>query len=73
MQEEFKDTKGVIRRRKSDDNSDKKDKTKRQTMFHKTLPRKLKIEQHERPLKISCDFRRSKRVKYSLPLLQSVV
>jgi hypothetical protein len=46
MQEEFKDTKGVRRRRKSDDNSDKKDKTKRQTMFHKTLPRKVKIEQH---------------------------
>ena len=46
--EKFEDVKGLIR---SPDNDQKKKKTKGQTILHKTLCRKLNIEQHE-PTKI---------------------
>ena len=48
-EEEFEDTKGVIRIRQSKDrqHNSKKRKKKRQTPIHKTLHIKLKIEQHE--------------------------
>ena len=48
-EEEFEDTKGVIRIRQSKDrqHNSKKKKKKRQTPIHKTLHIKLKIEQHE--------------------------
>jgi hypothetical protein len=50
MQEEFEDTKGVIRIRKSEkdrQNNDQKKRTKEQATIYKTLHRKPKIEQHE--------------------------
>jgi len=50
MQEEFEDTKEVIRirnRRKTYNTMTKRKRTKRQTTIYKTLHRKLKIEQHE--------------------------
>jgi hypothetical protein len=50
MEEEFEDTKGVIRIRKSKkdrQHNGQKKKYKRQTTVYKTLHIKLKIEKHE--------------------------
>jgi Holliday junction resolvase-like predicted endonuclease len=51
VKEEFEDTKGVIRIRKSrkdrHNTMAKRQKTTKQTTIYKTLHRKLKIEQHE--------------------------
>jgi len=50
MKEKFEDTKVVIRNRKSrrtDSKGVKREKTKGQTTFYKTLHRKLKIEQNK--------------------------
>ena len=45
--EEFEDTKGIIKIRKSKDRQHNDQKKKRQTTIYKILHRKLKIEQHE--------------------------
>jgi hypothetical protein len=50
VKENFEDTKGVIRSRKSKKDrqyNDKRKSTKEQTLIHKTLRRKIKTEQHE--------------------------
>ena len=47
--EKLKDTKGIIRNRKSKkdrQHNDQKNRTKVQTVIYKTQPRKLKLEQH---------------------------
>ena len=45
--EEFEDTKGIIKIRKSKDRQHNAQKKKRQTTIYKILHIKLKIEQHE--------------------------
>ena len=47
----FEDTKAVIRSYKLKNRQYNDQKKKRQTIIYKTLQRKLKIEQHESPLK----------------------